>query len=411
MLNRVSPENEIKNLIQESGKITFAKFMEIALFSPSGGYYTSPQANRQNIDYYTSPLVHPAFGALISVQLKQMWEIMGCPIRFYVVEVGSGSGVLARDILDYSSKLDSSFARAIKYIAVDYTLPIHTSTDIEAIVAKTLPFRNIVGCVLSNELIDALPVHRFIIHNKRFQEIFVGINTGDYEEIFAEPSCPALVSRISNLNWDLPDGFKGEINLAATEWIRNVANILDEGFVITLDYGHREEDLYSAQRSRGTLRCYYNHILSENPYKRIGLQDITSHVDFTLLQKTGEVFGLETLGLIEQGKFLDNLGFRKLWDNLSEQDLTQNELDSNHMGMLELVKPDGFGNFKVHIQSKNLADNFSLIGLTSEQRSHQQRPDLVNTPIISERHVNIMLGRYPHLSWDWNHSWSNEHKP
>ena len=409
MLNEVSPESEINNLIQEYGKISFAKFMELALFSPNGGYYTSSPEDRHNADYYTAPLAHPAFGALIAIQLEQMWETLGCPAQFYVVEMGSGQGALARDILDYSNQLNMEFAVAIRYISIDYTLPLHPSANIQTILAKTLPFRNVVGCVLSNELIDAMPVHRFIIHNNRLQEIFVGLKMGFYEEIFAEPSCPALVSRISNLKCDLPDGFRGEVNLAAMEWVRNVANMLYKGFVITVDYGHQEEDLYSSQRSGGTLRCYYDHMLSDNPYKRIGRQDITSHVDFTLLRQTGEIAGLETLGLIEQGAFLNNLGFRKLWDNLSEQDLTQHQLDSNRMGMLELVKPDGFGNFKVHIQSKNLPNNFSLVGLSPKQREPQLEPNLVNTPLISKRHVNIMLGRYPHLSWDWNNSWSDEY--
>ena len=147
-------EGDIKKLIVERGRITFAKFMEMALFSPSGGYYTSEE-HRKERDYYTAPVAHPVFGALVALQLEQLWEVMGSPSPFYVLEVGAGGGVLAGDILAYSSGLPSAFSNALEYIGVDYEPSSSSRVDAQLIRARGLPFRDVVGCILSNELLDA----------------------------------------------------------------------------------------------------------------------------------------------------------------------------------------------------------------------------------------------------------------
>ena len=400
-------EGDIKKLIAERGKITFAQFMEMALFSPRGGYYTSEE-HRKERDYYTAPVAHPVFGALVALQLEQMWELMGSPSPFYVLEVGAGGGVLARDILAYSSGLPSAFFNALEYIGIDYEPPLNSQMDAQPIRVSGLPFRDVVGCVLSNELLDAFPVHRFTIQEDNLKEVYVTLEEGEFAEVIDEPSTPRLDHRLSGLGLDLPEGFQGEINLAMDDWIEEISHVLKRGFVLTIDYGHRANDLYSLERSRGTLRCYYRHVLEGNPYRRIGRQDITAHVDFTSLMRSGEEHGLASAGFTTQREFLQNLGFSRFLDSLGERQLSRRERDANRMGMQELVKAGEMGDFKVFSQAKGLDYAISLLGfdtdssLRGDDRLYKKLPPL---PLLSPEHLDLMAGRYPHLSWEWEGLW------
>ena len=400
-------EGDIKKLIDERGRITFARFMEMALFSPRGGYYTSEE-HRKEKDYYTAPVAHPVFGALVALQLEQLWEIMGSPSPFYVLEVGAGGGVLARDILAYSSGLSPAFSNALEYIGVDYEPPSSSQVDAQLIRARGLPFRDVVGCILSNELLDAFPVHRFAIQGGHLKEVYVTLNENEFVEVLDEPSTPRLEQRLSGLGLDLPEGFRGEINLVMDDWIEEVSHVLKRGFVLTFDYGHEAQDLYSPERSRGTLRCYYRHVLEGNPYRRIGRQDITAHVDFSSLMRSGEEQGLSSVGFTTQREFLQNLGFSQFLDSLGERQLSQRERDANRMGMLELVKAGEMGDFKVLAQAKGLDHDLKLLGfdtvgsLRGDDRLHRK---LLPVPLLSAEHLDLMAGRYPHLSWEWEGLW------
>ena len=137
-------EGEIGRLILEQGRITFAQFMEMALFSPRGGYYTS-SAHREERDFYTAPVAHPGFGAVVALQLEQLWELMGSPSPFYVLEMGAGGGIMARDIVAYSSGLPSAFHKALEYVGVDYEAARDSPKDVHPIKASGLPFRDVVG--------------------------------------------------------------------------------------------------------------------------------------------------------------------------------------------------------------------------------------------------------------------------
>jgi len=400
-------EGDIKKLIVERGRITFAKFMEMALFSPRGGYYTSEE-HRKERDYYTAPVAHPVFGALVTLQLEQMWELMGSPSPFYVLEVGAGGGVLARDILEYSSGLTSAFSNALKYIQVDYEPPLSSQVDAQFIKASGLPFRDVVGCVLSNELLDAFPVHRFAIQGNRLKEVYVTLKEAELVEVLDEPSTPRLEQRLSCLGLDLPEGFQGEVNPAMDAWIEEISRVLKLGFVLTIDYGHMAQDMYSSGRARGTLRCYYRHVLEGNPYRRIGRQDITAHVDFSSLMRSGEDHGLTPVGFTTQREFLHNLGFSRFLDFLGERQLPQRERDANRMGMLELVKAGEMGDFKVLAQAKGLYQGIDLLGFQSNsplQEGSRTVKEIPPLPLISPRHLDLMAGRYPHLSWEWEGLW------
>ena len=142
--------------------MTFAEFMELALYWPDGGYYPRLGAVTPPQDYYTAPMAHPAFGALIALQLEEIWRLIGEPSQFTVVEQGAGTGRLAADIRDFSQHLDPSFHTSLQYLAVD------RAGDLAPFSMEDADASSVVGCILSNELLDAFPVHRVTVRNGSF---------------------------------------------------------------------------------------------------------------------------------------------------------------------------------------------------------------------------------------------------
>ena len=377
--------------------------MELALYHPYGGYYTSPDRVGADGDYFTSPAAHPAFGALIAVQLRRMWEVLDSPSKFTVVEMGAGSGLLARDILDYAGRMPGSFAQALRYVALDrYAVAGGpASAGVERIVAAGVPIRNVVGCFISNELVDSFPVHRFQVHEGTLREVFVTLDeSGALVEAPAEPSTPRLAERLDLLATSLPEGFQGEVSLGIRPWMEEVSLALARGFVLTVDYGYHAEELYSPERSAGTVQTYYRHAQGGGPYVRIGRQDITAHVDFSLVESEGAAAGLRSLAVVPQSAFLRRLGFDAMRRRLRAMDFGQRDRDANAMAMLELVKPGGLGSFKVLAQERG----------TGVTHFEQLTPDggwanEVDVPLLGEDHIALMEGRYPHLAWEPESLW------
>ncbi len=402
-----APEREIRARIQSRGKIPFAEFMELALFHPRGGYYTHPTRVGASGDYFTSSSAHPVFGALLSIQLQQIWELMGAPAPFFVVEMGAGSGLLARDILDYVKTLPEPFRRSVRYLALERCAS-GPDPQIQRIVTDSIPLSNIVGCFLSNELIDSFPAHRFEIKDGRLMEVYVILKDDAFAEVLDEPSTPLLEERINSLEFALPEGFRGELNLALGPWMAEVAQALKRGVIVTIDYGYPAQELYSPKRARGTLQCYYQHTQSANPYLRIGEQDITSHVDFTSLAKEGRKHGIEPVALVTQREFLTSLGMGAFLKALRLRGLPQRDYYANRMAMQEFIKSEGLGNFKVLVQSRGLdnqgAKDLNLYGLTPENelaRRMEANASQVEVPLLRTEHTPLLEGRYPHTTWEW----------
>ena len=351
----------IKERILEQGRITFAEFMEMALYYPELGYYTS---SRQRVgaegDFFTSPATHPVFAALISRQLEQMWQFLDCPSSFTIVEMGAGKGLLARDILAYLPYLSPHFARSVNYITTE-----RNKVSVLRGAVKDLPPQGITGCFLSNELPDALPTHRVIVRGGRLQEIYVTVADDNFVEAIDNPSAPQLEAQLSKEGITLPEGYRTEVNLNTTNWMEEVAAGLDKGFVITIDYGYPAGELYAPERHQGTLMTYYKHTCAGNPYVRIGSQDITTHVDFTTAILAGEKKGLRCTALLGQREFLLNLGLDIFLEALTEKALSYQEYLANRFAMLELIRESGMGGFKVLIQSKGIAAT-PLYGITPD---------------------------------------------
>ena len=355
-------EREIRRRIEREGAIPFAEFMELALYHPDG-YYAARRGIGASGDYYTSPIVHPAFGALIAVQLRVMWETLGRPSRFHVVEAGAGDGTLAWDILSFASEWTDDFARALRYVAIDRALAADGERDgVRWIRGDGLPLAGVVGCVLSNELLDAFPVHRFVIEDGELRELYVTLDDdGRFRERLGSPSTNAIGGRLSRLDRELPDGFRGEVNLGIEGWTREAASALERGYVLTIDYGAEADALYSDARSGGTFQTHYRHVGGSSPYQRIGRQDMTAHVNFSALLDAGRDAALRPVFLTTQGEFLRSLGLDGMMSSMGDSGPDARELAANIRAMSELAKPDGLGGFRVLVQEKR-----SGIGRSSE---------------------------------------------
>jgi SAM-dependent MidA family methyltransferase len=223
-------------------------------------------------------------------------------------------------------------------------------------------FHQVVGCILCHELIDNFPVHRFAIQGGRVQEVFVTVAGETLTEVLDEPSSPRLAARLTSLGVSLPEGYRGEVNLALEDWTSQLAHALDRGFMLTIDYGDLAPDLYASQHHQGTLVCYQRHVASRDPYRHLGHQDITCQVDFTSLMRLGAQHGLATVGYTLQRQFLTNLGFSASLEALQTQGLSAARTALSRMAMLTLVDPNEYGAFKVLAQAKGLGVGLELLG-------------------------------------------------
>ncbi len=391
-------EAEIRVRIARHGRIGFAEFMDLALYHPRDGYYRREPAAGPGGDYYTSPAAHPAFGALLALALRRMWRLLGRPFPFYAIEAGAGGGLLATDVTLYARALGGRFADALDYVALDRVPPPSIGPEpFQRIVADGVSLSGIVGCILSNELFDAFPVHRFEVREGAIKEVYVGLEGGEFVERLGEPSSPQLAHRLERLGRDLPDGYRGEINPGIGPWMAAAAASLERGFVLSIDYGYEEDELYSPARRMGTLQTYYRHTDDASPYRRVGMQDITAHVDFSTLVAHGEHAGLASLGTVTQAGFLRGLGLDRWLQRLRSEDLGQKERDANMMGMRDLVRPQGLGRFRVLVQEKGtgVVDADLLHG--DSDTSEAGDPPL---PLLRPDHIPLMAGRYPQTTWE-----------
>ena len=411
----MNAEREIRRRIRKRGPITFAEFMEVALYHPSCGYYTGPERIGASGDFYTSPSVHPAFGALLAVQLWQMWQLLGCPSPFTVLEPGAGNGLLCRDIVSAASGLAGDFASSLRYLCIDRrNAPGHERglPGVARVATNRLPFQGIVGCVLSNELHDAMPVHQVTLADGRLQEAMVGLEGDSLIAGTAKPSTPLLEERLNSLGIELAEGQVAEINLHLDLWAAEAAACLDRGFVLAIDYGRQAADLYSAkERYRGTLTTYHRHIQTDRPLERIGEQDISAQVDFTSLAHAGANAGMDFLGYDTQAAFLRNLGIEHLLRHRPVGPPRQAQAD--RVGIRELVKRGGLGDFKVMAFGKGVGQS-ELWGFTGSSDAKKMAASLP-PPQLTDAHMDLLAGQYPagevELEMPWEALWPDDSPP
>ncbi|HZV82823.1 MAG TPA: SAM-dependent methyltransferase [Geobacteraceae bacterium] len=365
-------DRALRNILLERigarGSITFAEFMAACLYEPRLGYYTSPGRKvGAEGDFYTSSNVHRVFGRLIAREIVSMWRTMGEPADFQIVEAGAANGRLSADIMDAIAQLEPalyavvtcrlieaepSLAESQRTMLADHLPRLAWSTP-EELAAGAL---EITGCLLTNELVDALPVHLVEMTSDGLREVMVTAEGDAFREQLAPLSTQEIPLYLQRLGVSLVTGQRAEIRLAADRWLQGVARSLRRGFVITIDYGYQAEELYSPMRKNGTLLCYYRHQAEEDPYIRIGLQDITSHVDFTSLVKCGEEAGLTAFWYGEQYRFLMAAGMMEELLALESRPVGEEQRLKDRLALKKLMLPDGgMGDtFKVLVQGKGV---------------------------------------------------------
>ncbi len=357
--------------IRQEGPVPFARFMEWCLYHPAHGYYRSERTRvGKEGDYYTAPSVHPLFGRMVARQLMQMSDLLGGD-RFTVVETGAGRGGLALDILEWARSSAPAFYRRLDYRLADVSRPAveQQKTRLARYAAEGAVSweegegGTVDGCFLSNELVDAFPVHRVVLREGSLREIFVGEKDGRFCDVIGDLSQAALAGYFPAAGVELAEGQQAEVNLRAGEWIAEVGRRLRRGFALTIDYGELAAELYAPWRRSGTLRCYWRHRLADNPYARVGEQDITSHVDFSWLIRRGEAAGLACTGLVPQYRFLIGLGLLGEME-AAGRGMSEAEGLKMRLSLKRLIEPGvGMGEiFKVLVQHKGV-DGPRLDGL------------------------------------------------
>jgi SAM-dependent MidA family methyltransferase len=349
--------------IRAQGPMTFADYMRQSLYHPEFGYYSRAET-RRFADFYTSVDVHPIFGRLVARQLAEMWELLGRPATFWAVEVGAGAGHLAKHILDFAARQLPEFYAAARYVAVEQSAArrVAHATNLDAhlaagraVSANALPAELPAGCVLSNEFLDALPVHRVVRDGGELREIHVGCGPDGFCEVVLPLSTPALAEYFAAQGVELAEGQQAEAGLEACAWIEGAGRRLARGFVLTVDYGHEACELYDALHMRGTLLAYQAHRAGENYFRAPGEQDLTAHVNFTALDLWGRRAGLARTGVASQARFLLALGRRNEFADLYEEEQSEAEKVRARLLLKNLIFPEGMGEqFQVHIQHKGI---------------------------------------------------------
>jgi SAM-dependent MidA family methyltransferase len=347
--------------IRRFGPITFAEYMRECLYHPVHGYYSRGESKRF-ADYYTSVDVHPIFGRLLARQFAEMWQQLDRPAEFLLVEAGAGVGRLAGHILELAQAKLPEFYDCLRYIAVE-----RSPSRCEQLATRLarfaqggkcrpsieIPARIPAGCLFSNELLDALPVHRVLQQQNILSEMFVTSDGSRFSELPMPLSTCAISEYFAAQQISLQDRQHAEAGLEACDWIREIARRLDRGFVLTIDYGHEAADLFDSHHMAGTVLAYANHRANENFYAAPGEQDLTAHVNFTALRQWGQCHGLETLGLVTQTAFLLALGKGNDFADLYDDGMDDTARLRARLQLKTLIFPEGMGErFQVLVQQK-----------------------------------------------------------
>jgi SAM-dependent MidA family methyltransferase len=313
---------------EQGGWISFARFMELALYAPGLGYYSAGLDKfGAGGDFVTAPEISPLFGQCLARQAVQVLQLTGGD----VLEIGAGSGRLAVDLMRELEHLDALPARyAILELSgdlrqrqqalIEQALP-HLAARFYWL--DTLPER-FCGLILGNEVLDAMPVHLVVWRGNEISERGVGLAQGRF--IWAERKLESGELRDAAMVLP-PAGFSSaehpyvsEIHLAAQGFVRSLGNCLDKGIILMLDYGFPESEYYHPQRGQGTLMCHYRHHAHDDPFFLPGLQDITAHVDFSAAIRAALSAGLENRGYATQAQFLLQTDLTDLLARLSPED-------------------------------------------------------------------------------------------
>jgi SAM-dependent MidA family methyltransferase len=308
-------ESFLIQLIQEQGDISFADFMQHALYHPTWGYYTRGDQNVGKAgDFFTSVSVGSCFGTILAHRIHQLWQENGSPQSYHLIEMGANNGQLALDILNTIQQTFSDLYHSLKYHIIEHLASVREIQSHKLVAHKEkislhsapTEITEQHGIILSNELIDAFPVHLLQLENEIWQQRNVTITDKKLTFILSKKLTPDIEEFTKTLPpaSDLPDGYQTEYRPNLESHIAELSQMLENFHTITIDYGHTHSSYYAASRKTGTLRCYHQHQADEDPLILPGLKDITAHVDFTQLGKTSLQHGHHLTHFSSQSHYL-----------------------------------------------------------------------------------------------------------
>lgn len=353
----------IQNLLEkQQGKMPFEQFMALALYAPTLGYYS---AGAKKIgfdgDFVTAPEISPLFGYCLARQCQSIFDsLKGGDI----LEFGAGSGKMAIDILSY---LAGQKALPEHYFILETSADLiqRQQQNFKDNAPHLLPYvqwlstlpKHFKGIMIANEVLDAMPVHRFSIEENTIQEYYVGWQNDAFVWLTDKP-CDRVREEILRIQQEgllHENHYTSEINLRAAAWIKAVSDSLEKGALLLIDYGFPRNIYYHPQRKEGTLMCHYHHRAHPDPLTLVGLQDITAHVDFSFVAQCAINAGFLMSGYTTQSKFLLNCGLLDLVN--SEADLPERLATSRQIQTLTM--PHEMGElFKVMLLSKQIEVSF-----------------------------------------------------
>jgi len=314
--------------------------MSRALYEPGLGYYaTSRQRPTRAGDFLTAPELHPIFGKAIARQVDEIWRRLGEPAHFTLREYGAGRGTLA-------NAMNESF----RYEPVEF--------------ADARPGRPIAGCVLANEFLDALPVHRVVMEGGRLHEVLVGWREGKFAEHVTALLDPRIEEWFTARGIELREGQNAEVNLEMLDWVAHVSATLERGAVIVLDYGARAPELYGEPRHSGTLRAFRSHHVSSDLLTAVGRQDLTAHIDLDALEGAAVAAGLDVIGTTTQAEFLVGCGLEELLE--AERGAAGEDWEAHlevRSSVARLLDPRHLGGYSVVVLARGIEREPPLRGL------------------------------------------------
>lgn len=372
--NALIHSQELVHFIQQKmamteGMISFAEFMQYALYAPNLGYYTAGLRKfGQGGDFVTAPEISPLFAQCLAKQCQQVLTQLESGV---IVEFGAGSGKLAATLLPSLAQLN---CLPTQYIIIEIsvelqqrqqaTLQSQLSPDLYNIIQwiNSLPNTPLNAVIIANEVLDAMPVHRFQVTNTGILEECVRYEAEQFvwQTRHAESDLQNAVNQL-----DLPIDYQSEINLFLPAWIRSVADCLNQGVILLIDYGFPQHEYYHPQRNEGTLMCHYQHYTHSNPLILIGLQDITAHVNFTAVAEAAVAANLQVAGFTQQANFLLGCGLMELLSHYDVNNVAEHARITQQIKTLTL--PSEMGElFKVMALTRQF--DMPLIGFIQDDR-------------------------------------------
>jgi SAM-dependent MidA family methyltransferase len=382
----------IRDGIRQSGPVSFAWFMEQALYHPQFGYYASGRAQiGRTGDYFTNVSVGPLFGQLLAGQFIEIWMNLGKPNDFWLVEQGAHHGELAADVLGAIRELSADFFSAIRYCIVEsFEILRDRQQETLARFGNKVLWRDSVGALepfigtyFCNELLDSFPVHLIVSQSGTVRKSGRGLSAatsatevpwlekcvGVKDDRFVFVEQPITNSKLQAAAHALPvrpAAYTTEVNLTALDWLDEVSRKLARGYLLAVDYGHTRDDFYAADRTAGTLQIRSRHRLLDSPFRSIGHADITAHVEWTSLAERAEQRGLQVAGFTDQHHFLTGI--------ISAQaELFGNNNPQSTRALKTLLHPEMLGRtFQVLALSKEIEPTRTMSGFQFARPARKQ---------------------------------------